>query len=188
VTFIYCLGYSLFKAYQYSKYATIGQLFYIVGTTVVKFSVAVLLARIAPTPFYRYLLWFLAVSMSMYNFLMFFICVFQCQPYSYTWTRMLGGPGSCMSEQVIINMAYTFSALDIFFNFAFGLLPIPMLWNVQMTRGAKACLYFVLGLGCLWVSPCVVDNSSDCDLANENQCVCRDSCQDEICGCNCGNH
>ena len=80
---------------------------------------------------------------------MFFIILFQCSPVEYTWTRFLGATGTCLNANLVVNVAEAFSAVDIFYSFVFALIPIPMLWNVQMTVQAKISVLLILGLGVL---------------------------------------
>ena len=76
----------------------------------------------------------------------FFVLVFQCYPVSYTWNRT-SGLGTCLSRNTIANFGYGFSALDIFFDWLYALLPIPMLWDVKMTFQIKLSIFAILGLG-----------------------------------------
>jgi len=52
-----------------------------------------------------------------------------------------------MDRVIFTNLSYAFSAIDIFFDWAFALIPVPMLWGVQMSKPVKLSLLAVLGLG-----------------------------------------
>lgn len=122
---------------------------YIVCTTFMKLSVAAMLYRFATKPFYRYLLWILCTTMVVWHTFVFFIYIFQCSPVSHNWDKLVFKPGTCLPNKVMENISYAFSANDIFLNFTFALVPIPLLWNVQMTRKAKYSIYATMSLGCL---------------------------------------
>jgi hypothetical protein len=54
-----------------------------------------------------------------------------------------------MKATAIADVGYAFSGMDILFDWLFALLPVPMLWNVKMSRAIKASVFLILGLGVL---------------------------------------
>jgi len=65
-----------------------------------------------------------------------------------SWTAS-SGRGQCMDKVVFTNLSYAFSAIDIFFDWVYALIPVPMLWGLQMSKQVKLSLLVVLGLGAL---------------------------------------
>lgn len=70
----------------------------------------------------------------------------QCRPLSVAWGV---GKGTCVEPTVIMNTGYSFSALDIGANWLYALLPVAMLWNIQLSFRMKASITALLGLGVL---------------------------------------
>jgi hypothetical protein len=75
-----------------------------------------------------------------------FVVLFQCHPVSFAWDKVYG-TGTCLNAELIANLGYAFSATSIFFDWLFALLPVPMLWRVQMTMQIKIAIFFILGMG-----------------------------------------
>lgn len=53
----------------------------------------------------------------------------------------------CPSRYVSINTAYMFSAVNIFVDWLFALLPVPLLWGSNLPIRVKISLMAVLGVG-----------------------------------------
>jgi hypothetical protein len=75
-----------------------------------------------------------------------FMVLFQCHPVSFAWDKT-HGTGTRINAEVIANFGYAFSAIDIFFDWLFALLPVLMLWRVQMTMRIKISIFCILGMG-----------------------------------------
>jgi hypothetical protein len=75
--------------------------------------------------------------------------------------------GSCLSTTLLLDIAYLYSALTIVVDFSLGLLPIVLVWNLQMNRRTKFAVGGILSLGAMYVDP---RNTVD---ANANGCQCE---------------
>lgn len=60
--------------------------------------------------------------------------------------------GHCMSLDSIIDIAYVYSVTATCCDLILGLLPIFLVWNLQMNTQTKAALASILGMGCVYVS------------------------------------
>ena len=78
-----------------------------------------------------------------------FVVIFQCHPVEYYWTQWIFAKGSCVSANVIADAAYAHSAVSFASDWILGLLPIWLLWKVQITTRRKAGISVLLGLGLL---------------------------------------
>lgn len=117
-----------------------------------KASIAVFLMRITPNRSHRLVI-YCALGVSIFcGLVFFFVALFQCTPVSYFWTRT--GAGSCISIDIIIDVVYAYSALSIVTDFTFTLLPVYLVWNLQMDRRVKFALIPILSMGC--VASCAV--------------------------------
>jgi hypothetical protein len=82
----------------------------------------------------------------------------QCTPVSFFWqqVRVKLDPtsdvtGHCMSTDSIITIAYVYSVTATLCDATLGLLPIFLVWNLQMNTRTKAALASILGMGCVYV-------------------------------------
>lgn len=117
-----------------------------------KASIAVFIMRITPNRSHRLVI-YTALGVSIFcGLVFFFVALFQCTPVSYFWTR--AGEGSCLSIDVIIDVVYAYSALSIITDFTFTLLPVYLVWNLQMDKRVKFALIPILSMGC--VASCAV--------------------------------
>ncbi len=80
-----------------------------------------------------------------------FPTIFQCSPITYTWNKAIVG-GHCINVHVMwIVQDVFFLVLDIYV----VVLPLPMIWNLQITRPEKIAIsgVFLLGSLCVRCSP-----------------------------------
>lgn len=74
----------------------------------------------------------------------------QCHPVSYFWQRVRPtASGTCMDLDSIIAIAYVYSVTATCCDFTLGLLPVFLVWNLQMNARTKAALASILGMGCV---------------------------------------
>lgn len=77
----------------------------------------------------------------------FFVTVFQCHPISYFWDA--SQDGTCLDVNVIIGLTYLYSVLSAMCDFTFGILPVFLIWNLNMSRTTKWALVPILSMACL---------------------------------------
>lgn len=58
-----------------------------------------------------------------------------------------------MNLDNIIDMAYVYSITATLCDLTLGLLPIALVWNLQMNLRTKYALAGILGMGCMYVCP-----------------------------------
>lgn len=73
--------------------------------------------------------------------------IFGCQPISYFWNT--DQPGRCMDEYLFFKVN---GALNLVLDIVVLLLPLPMLWRLQMHSKKKIALSLIFSLGLLYVS------------------------------------
>ncbi|KAH8198456.1 hypothetical protein TruAng_007388 [Truncatella angustata] len=97
---------------------------------------------------------YLALGVSIFiSTAFFFIALFQCWPVSFFWTR-IPGAGSCISVDAIIIITYTYSVFAIITDFAFTILPIWLVKDLQVDRRTKFALIPILCMAA--VASCAV--------------------------------
>lgn len=77
----------------------------------------------------------------------FFATVFSCTPIEYNWNRSLNG--HCVNPNALFNSGL---ALNLLNDICIILLPIPIIWRIQITRAEKIGLSTTFLLGGLYVA------------------------------------
>lgn len=77
----------------------------------------------------------------------FFFSVFQCHPVSYFWLQFSGLKGKCLPATVVQNTAIGSNVVGAVVDMAFGILPIFLIWKLQMNVRAKIAAIGLLSLG-----------------------------------------
>lgn len=76
-----------------------------------------------------------------------FYTIFQCKPINYFWLQFSGSPGKCLPAPQVQAIAITYSATSAIADILFGVIPIFVLWNLQMNRKAKIIVGILLSVG-----------------------------------------
>ncbi|KAF2656269.1 hypothetical protein K491DRAFT_392681 [Lophiostoma macrostomum CBS 122681] len=119
----------------------------------VKLSVAFFLLGITQrTQFHRWL-WGITVFLVVFMLFTLFTLVLGCIPIQANWDFSLRPPpmgtgnAKCFSLTVYRNIALVNSVTNIVTDFVLALLPIPLIWTLQVNKRTKASLVFILSLG-----------------------------------------
>ncbi|KAI7241592.1 hypothetical protein KC343_g1944 [Hortaea werneckii] len=113
----------------------------------IKLSISFMLARIAaPMKKYVWALWFMAGLVTLANLVSLFYIIFQCSPVAFFWDRTIPG-GRCNEPKILADIYYMDTAVNIIVDWFCALLPVPLLWSIQMNRNTKISVAFLLGLG-----------------------------------------
>lgn len=80
------------------------------------------------------------------TFIAILAVLIRCKPVAASWNPALG---TCLPQTIIITLTYVVSVINIINDFAVAIIPIIMLWNVQMRRKLKIITTMILGLGIL---------------------------------------
>ena len=114
----------------------------------IKLSIAVFLLRLAVQKRYKYTLWLSMVIVTIWSSVIFFWDIFQCSPVQAQWDYTIPNL-QCVSSEAVVSAAYSISVMTILSDWLYALLPVPMVWNVKMSKQAKATVIVILGLGVL---------------------------------------
>ncbi|CAI6335951.1 unnamed protein product [Periconia digitata] len=119
---------------------------YLVAICVVKQSIGFFLLRIAATKVYKRIIAGIMGFMAFYTTGCFFTIMFQCTNLAVQWDPTV--KGTCWTKETIQSLSYANLALNILTDLLFAVvIPIPMLWHVQMNRRQKSTIIGILGLG-----------------------------------------
>ncbi|KAI0380622.1 hypothetical protein F5Y04DRAFT_95444 [Hypomontagnella monticulosa] len=129
-----------------SLFLLLSQIVYMLTSAAVKTGVALALIRInVKTPIRN----ILVVSMTMVLVVIFahlLLFTLQCRPLSLHWDI---GEGSCLEFSIIWKSSIVLSVVDIASNWLYALLPVVMLYKLQMNKRVKISAIIILGLGLL---------------------------------------
>ncbi|KAF2796640.1 hypothetical protein K505DRAFT_202661, partial [Melanomma pulvis-pyrius CBS 109.77] len=119
----------------------------------VKLSIAFFLLSIAHRAIYRRFLWSIIVFLVLFMLFTFFSLVFGCVPITANWNFALRPPpigtgtARCLSLTTYRNIALVNSIINILTDIVLALMPVPLIWTLQLNKRTKASLIFILSLG-----------------------------------------
>lgn len=114
-----------------------------------KTSIGFFLLRVTVEQIYIWIIYSAMAITVVTGIVFFFVTVLQCSPVSYFWGRAVGAHGQCLDMEIIIGLTYFYSAVSALCDFTFGLLPIVMLWNLNMSRSTKIAIAPILSMACI---------------------------------------
>lgn len=112
---------------------------------------------ITPNRIHRWILWTAMGVTVAIGTVFFFVTIFQCRPVRYFWLQaQFPGKGHCLNIDAIINITYVYSAITIVTDFTFALLPVHIVWQLQVDTKTKVVLVPVFAVACIASIACVV--------------------------------
>ncbi|KAF1966171.1 hypothetical protein BU23DRAFT_487509 [Bimuria novae-zelandiae CBS 107.79] len=121
---------------------------YCLAMVFAKISVGLFLLRVTIQPLYRRIIYINMTATVITGLVFFFISVLQCSPVSFFWNKF-HGTGTCVNIDAIIGIAFAYSAVASVCDFTFGLLPIFLVWNLNMAKNQKLMLIPILSMACI---------------------------------------
>ncbi|KAJ6032153.1 hypothetical protein N7540_002885 [Penicillium herquei] len=126
----------------------LSQILYIWASATAKISIALALLRLAVKRWQRIFLFCLIGLALIIALLFFFVLTFECHPVSYFWKQAdPTSKGHCTSVDILLDIAYLYSALTIVVDFSLGAFPLFLVWNLQMNSRTKVAVSGILSLG-----------------------------------------
>lgn len=119
------------------------------GMGLLKTSIALHLLRLNPGRWYAMILWSSIVFVAAYTFMGAMTFFLHCEPMAAHWNRKLG---KCYSIELFVTFALINTSFNIFTDVIFGIVPIPVIWKLQMKRRTRLYLIGILSLGYLAVA------------------------------------
>jgi hypothetical protein len=114
-----------------------------------KFSIGIMLLRISIARTHKIIIWTVVIVLEVYGAFYFFLFVLQCQPSAYFWTQYTGGKGSCIDPKITVNATYGYSAVSCWGDWALAIIPIFLVWDLQMNIRTKISVAMILGLAAM---------------------------------------
>ncbi|KAB8220191.1 hypothetical protein BDV33DRAFT_191378 [Aspergillus novoparasiticus] len=132
----------------------LGQMLYIWSSAVAKVSIALALIRLTVRRMHLVILWTVVAVVIAIGLMFWLVLLFDCNPVSYFWLRINPmNTGTCLSTDILLAIAYLYSALTIFCDFTLGIFPVFLIWNLQMNGRTKAALGGILSMGAMGKYP-----------------------------------
>lgn len=119
----------------------------------VRTSVSVLLLKITCTRAYRWIIFVNLAIVWTLTMALFFVLTAQCSPPSYFWNQVDGAVGKCLDPNLVCEVTIIYSIVGAISDFVLAILPVFLLWNIQMPRAIKVVTAVLLGMGFLSVIP-----------------------------------
>lgn len=127
------------------KINAIAQPINIMGFFFVKASILALILRLNNRLLFKVILYIMLCLMLAISLAGVIIAFAQCQPFAKNWHTTM--PGHCWSGHVFIDALYILQAITILSDLCYIVIPVFILWNVQMPRMKKLSVLSVIGLG-----------------------------------------
>ena len=116
-----------------------------------KISISIFLLRIIVEKIQRWVVYLALLISIVTGVAYFFVILFQCSPVSYFWDKGVEG-GKCLDTTIILALGYLYSVLAIVTDLTFVILPMFLIWKLNLKRGSKLALIPLLSMGCMYVS------------------------------------
>lgn len=133
-----------------------------------RLSIGVQLLRIAVSKTHKYIIWITVIIFQVCSLAFFLLFVMQCLPSKYFWTRFTGGTGTCINPEITVNATYAYSAVSCATDWTMGLLPISLVWHLQMTPRTKLMVAAILAMGAVASTATIVRMPYVKDLSDQS--------------------
>ena len=120
---------------------------YCLTMIIVKLSIGLLLLRLTINKIHIWILYIMMALSAITGIVFFFVTMFQCFPVSFFWNK--AEAGSCIDVHILEGLTYLYGAINAITDFTFGLLPLALIYNLQMDRKTKILLAPILSMGCM---------------------------------------
>ncbi|KAJ5733664.1 hypothetical protein N7493_002450 [Penicillium malachiteum] len=134
----------------------LGQTSYVWVCGAAKSSIALALLRLTVSRVHRIALWAVICVTAVVGLVFWFMLTLQCHPVTYFWqrARLYTNPeadvhGNCINLDALVDVAYVYSVTATCCDLTLGLLPVFLVWNLQMSTRTKAALAGILSMGCV---------------------------------------
>jgi hypothetical protein len=115
----------------------------------IKASIGIMLLRLSVNSIHKSIVWTVLAFTEIYSLFFFFVFLFQCLPSAYFWTQLTGGEGYCMDPFIVVAVFYGYSAITCAGDWTFSILPVFLVWDLQMSKKEKVSVTMILAVGAL---------------------------------------
>ncbi|KAI9054756.1 hypothetical protein LZ554_001905 [Drepanopeziza brunnea f. sp. 'monogermtubi'] len=132
------------------KYRWFGEIPFVLSNMALRASIAIMLLRIAVHRIHKIIVWTFLIFAEVYGLIFILLFIFQCNPVQYFWGRLKDngdGKGECLGGDILAIAGYIFSAIYSSTDWVMAIMPVLLMWNVQMNTRVKISVAMVLSLG-----------------------------------------
>ncbi|EUC50581.1 hypothetical protein COCMIDRAFT_81567 [Bipolaris oryzae ATCC 44560] len=136
--------------FPFFKYMYFYSILIIAGYSFIKLSIGLFLLRLADRTRWRPFLIGMLIFIVIFTLGSTFAIIFQCIPIRAGWDytmRPPTGTAKCYDATIFKNVGVFNSCINIATDLIFALIPIPMVWKLQVTIQTRIGLAAILGLG-----------------------------------------
>jgi len=134
------------------------EFFYPISTTCLRLSAGFFLLRISVKKTHRWIIHTLNVFNVIVGLFLWIVNIFQCKPIDYWWTRVDGQHVGECNLVLSADTVYIQSAFTAIIDWTFGLLPLFIIWDLQMNKRKKFLVGLVLSLAAVYEPRLEVDD------------------------------
>ncbi|KAL5335225.1 hypothetical protein BJX70DRAFT_375823 [Aspergillus crustosus] len=131
------------------KFFLIFEVGYCAAIIPIKLSISWMLIRVAEgRKAYIYIQYVTIAIFTLMNVIALIFILINCIPIEAAWdTSLLEKGGHCQPSHVLTDVYYACTAVNIVTDWVTALMPIPLLWNVQLDRSSKMAVIGLMSLG-----------------------------------------
>ncbi|RFU76640.1 integral membrane [Trichoderma arundinaceum] len=122
-------------------------LWYCLTMIAAKLSVGYFLLRLMVRRLEKVIVYVVMLLTVLTGVLFFFVTLLQCHPLSFFWDK--NQDGHCISIEIIIIITYVYSSFSVICDFTFSLLPIYIIWGLNMKKMNKVALIPIMAMACV---------------------------------------
>ncbi|KAH7398380.1 hypothetical protein BKA66DRAFT_201402 [Pyrenochaeta sp. MPI-SDFR-AT-0127] len=135
----------IFKAMRYWWLCYIGYCWTMIAA---KISIGLFLLRVTVKAIHKWIIYIAMGLTVLTGLVFFFVTLLQCTPISYFWNKKLE-KGWCVDIDVIIALTFLYSAISVICDFTFAILPMFLVWGLNMSVRTRLVLIPILGMACV---------------------------------------
>ncbi|KAJ4324374.1 hypothetical protein N0V84_003935 [Fusarium piperis] len=139
---------------QAMKYWWWCYLWYCITMIASKISIGYFLLRITVRKLDVWIIYGVMATTVCTGIVFFFVTLFQCQPISFFWNK--DQKGTCVNVDVIIALTYLYSVCSVISDFTCAILPMFLVWKLNMGKKTKIALIPIMAMACVASSAVVV--------------------------------
>ncbi|KAG9231474.1 hypothetical protein BJ875DRAFT_406887 [Amylocarpus encephaloides] len=121
-----------------------GELIYFINIAITKVAVLILYLRLATSKRLRIIIWSVMAFVILTSVASVFATIFQCTPIQKAWEVPMTSHGTCIN---VNSLFYANAGLDIIHDLIIFVLPMKMLYQLQLPKRQKYALIMVFAVG-----------------------------------------
>ncbi|TEY75041.1 hypothetical protein BOTCAL_0066g00180 [Botryotinia calthae] len=135
------------------RYWYFGEWTYVLTMTLIKTAISLFYLRIMITPWHRLAVKIIMWIVILFGFAYFWCVVIQCWPIPFIWDRyattLVRSTGRCLPRGIVLGGTYLHSIISAGSDWTLALMPIIMLWNLQMPTGIRYLVGGIVACGAI---------------------------------------